>query len=132
MAPQQRTKNDDTVISEVPPVPAKETVLEKHQEAAKESISRDDSYVAPPLVSSNKILGAGAFLFGLAVVWPPLILVVAFFLSQLIPYCFRVTDEPTKRRMILRQFEKDDKEHAERRIIPDDVDFEDRYWTNSR
>jgi hypothetical protein len=132
MAPQNQ-KNQDTLIPEVvPPVPAKETIIEKHKEAVETTVSRDDSYVAPPLVSSNFILGCGTFVFALAVFYPAAILFVTFGLSQLIPYCFRITDEPTKRRMILRQFEREDQVSAKRREIPDDVDFQDRYWTNSR
>jgi hypothetical protein len=94
--------------------------------------SREDTYVAPPLVGPTEILIAGSVLFGLALVWPPLILLVAYLISKLVPYCYRVTDDASKRRQLITKFEKEDQVSAHLRVIPPDVNIEQKYWTNSR
>jgi hypothetical protein len=110
--------------------PSATTVDDLDEESS--SISREDTYVADPLVGPTEILMAGFVLFGLALVWPPLILVCAYLISKLVPYCYRVTDDSSRRRQLLTKFEKEDHVSAHLRVIPTDVNMEQKYWTNSR
>jgi hypothetical protein len=43
-------------------------------------------YEPPPVVDQSTILIIGFLIFGLAVLWPPLILLVAYVVSKLVPY----------------------------------------------
>lgn len=43
-------------------------------------------YEPPPIVDQSTVLIIGFLIFGLAVLWPPLILFVAYVCSKLIPY----------------------------------------------
>jgi len=95
-------------------------------------ISRDDCYEPVPLVSTELVFGCGLFLFVVAMIWPPLILVVTFLAWKVISYCFRTNDEATSRRMLLEEFSKTDKDSASLREIPSDVTVTEGYWTNAR
>jgi hypothetical protein len=99
---------------------------------AEDAVSLDYSYVAPPLITRSMVWGVGLFLFGLAMIWPPLLLLVTYIASVLIPYFYRVTDDASTRRYLLHQFEQDDHVSAHRREVPEDVRLETSYWTNSR
>jgi hypothetical protein len=43
-------------------------------------------YEPPPVVDQSTVLIIGFLIFGLAVLWPPLILLVAYIVSKLVPY----------------------------------------------
>jgi hypothetical protein len=43
-------------------------------------------YEPPPVVDQSTVLIIGFLIFGLAVLWPPLILLVAYVCSKLVPY----------------------------------------------
>jgi hypothetical protein len=43
-------------------------------------------YEPPPVVDQSTVLIVGFLIFGLAVLWPPLILLVAYVASKLVPY----------------------------------------------
>ena len=89
-------------------------------------------YRPNPVLEQNTVLVAGFFLFVLSVVWPPLILLVAYVVSKLIPYSFRTNDCPTTRRKLFAEFlRQDDLPHCYR-SLQDRVDLEDSYWTNQR
>jgi hypothetical protein len=97
-----------------------------------DKFTRDDSYVSPPKVSKSTILLLGFFLFGLALVWPPLILLFTYLASVIIPYSYRDNDDPSTRRQLLLKFEKEDRASDGLRKLPDDVCLEDDYWVNKR
>jgi hypothetical protein len=44
------------------------------------------TYEPPPVVDQSTVLIIGFLIFGLAVIWPPLILLVAYVVSKLVPY----------------------------------------------
>ena len=133
---------DDTqpsvVVKTPSSTPPKDSTMKEAPSAStvvdlkEEFISRDDTYVADPLVGPTEILIAGFVLFALALVWPPLILVVAYLVSKLVPYCYRVTDDASKRRQLLTKFEEEDHVSAHLRVIPPDVNIEQKYWINGR
>jgi hypothetical protein len=43
-------------------------------------------YEPPPVIEQSTVLIIGFLIFGLAVLWPPLILLVAYVVSKLVPY----------------------------------------------
>lgn len=85
-----------------------------------------------PSVDRFTIAMAGIALFILATIWPPLILLVTYLASILIPYSFRINDNATTRRQLIDKFEKEDDLSASMREIPDDVQLKSSYWINSR
>ena len=89
-------------------------------------------YLPPPLVPQRVILGVGVACFLLAVLWPPLILLVAYIASKLIPYSFRVNDSATTRRHLFQRFKEEEDLPDDFRIVPDHIHLEESYWTNSR
>mmetsp|Transcript_51336 Transcript_51336/g.154240 ORF Transcript_51336/g.154240 Transcript_51336/m.154240 type:complete len:358 (-) Transcript_51336:597-1670(-) len=86
----------------------------------------------PPKISQNRVLVIGFLVFILASVWPPLILLVTFFLSMLIPYTFRVNDDGESRRKFHREFEQRKNTPKMWRNNPDDIVMKERYWVNDR
>lgn len=90
------------------------------------------AYVPPPLIPQRVILAVGVLFFLLAVLWPPLILVVAYIASKVIPYSFRVNDSATTRRQLFQRFKEEEEIRFALRSIPDHVHVEESYWTNSR
>lgn len=115
--------------------PAKVVVVSKDSSAA---IDVDDNspwqkpYQPDPVVDQNTVLLGGFFLFGLAVMWPPLILLFAYVASKLIPYSFRTNDCPTTRRKLFAEFLQQKGLPNSYRSLRDRVSLEDNYWTNSR
>lgn len=104
--------------------------------ASVESSSRkptwEQPYVGRPLVDRSTILAIGFFIFALAMIWPPLILLFAYIASKLIPYSFRENDDAVVRRQLFAQFAQDE-DHPERfRNIHKYVNLEESYWTNER
>jgi alpha-beta hydrolase superfamily lysophospholipase len=85
-----------------------------------------------PAIDKSTIWLAGAFIFALAILWPPLILVGTYFLSVFLPYSFRVNDDGASRRKLLDTFDKHDTLSGSRREVPENVRLENGYWTNDR
>lgn len=61
-------------------------------------------YQAESVVSQYTILSIGAFVFLLAVIWPPLILLLAYVVAKVVSYSFRVNDSATHRRKLFHDF----------------------------
>ena len=89
-------------------------------------------YDAGPVINQSTILAIGIFVFGLATIWPPLILLFAYVASKLIPYSFRVNDTVTERRKLFADFASQDNLPAEFKHIPDYIHLQESYWVNAR
>ena len=113
---------DDVVMKSEEPV---FTSME-HQEVVEEP------YEPPPVISRSSIVISGSILFLLAKVWPPLLLIVTYIVSLIIPYSYRTNDDATTRRQYFTKFENEDQVSAHLRALPADVKLEERYWTNPR
>jgi hypothetical protein len=103
--------------------------------ASVESSTPADSgtHVGQPVLDSATVVGIGFLLLTLAVVWPPLLLVVAYGASKLISYSFRDNDDATIRRQLYAQFSQESDELPERfRNIHKYVRLEESFWTNER
>ena len=91
-----------------------------------------EPYVPPPIVSQSIILTAGFILFLLAYLWPPLVLLVSYVVSLVIPYCFRLSDDSSVRRRAYHTFIHTADLPPSLRQVPDDIILEEGYWQNSR
>lgn len=83
-----------------------------------------------PRITSNKIITIGGLLFGLALLWPPLLLFVTAILSLTVPYAFRENDDGESRRRLWAEFLKRDDLPEVLRCK--EVDLDERYWMNDR
>jgi hypothetical protein len=85
-------------------------------------------YVPPPMVQQSTIM-----VFGLAMIWPPLILLLTYLAAKLIPYSFRENDDPAVRRELFHQFSQEADHLPDRfKNIHRYVDCEESYWKNER
>jgi hypothetical protein len=89
-------------------------------------------YVPPPLVDRSTVLLAGAIFFVLALIWPPLILFVAYLCSKIVPYSFRVNDDPATRRRLFAEFKAQDDLPKRFKLPSRDIEIQQSYWTNKR
>jgi hypothetical protein len=90
-------------------------------------------YVPPPMVQQSTIMVLGCFIFGLAMIWPPLILLLTYLAAKLIPYSFRENDDPAVRRELFHQFSQEADHLPDRfKNIHRYVDCEESYWKNER
>ena len=89
-------------------------------------------YDPAPVVDQSTILLAGFILFALAWIWPPLILLVAYIASKLIPYSFRVNDDPANRRRLFAEFAREDDLPDAFKHPPENLTVQHGYWTNRR
>jgi hypothetical protein len=89
-------------------------------------------YEPPPLVDRSTVLLAGVILFALAMIWPPLILFVAYMCSKIIPYSFRVNDDPATRRRLFAEFKGQDDLPNRFKLPSSDIEIQHGYWTNRR
>jgi hypothetical protein len=64
----------------------KSPALTKGKAAVKAVSKWKKPYEPPPVVDQSTVLIIGFLIFGLAVLWPPLILLVAYVCSKLVPY----------------------------------------------
>lgn len=97
------------------------------------AVLKEESLHEPkPAIAQSTVVGIGVCVFLLAMVWPPLILVVTYFLSILLPYSFRDNDDATARRKLLDKFEKEDTLSDSLREIAEGVELANGYWTNAR
>jgi hypothetical protein len=92
-----------------------------------------DDYEPPALISQSVVLGLGVFCFLLAMVWPPLILAVAFVASKIVPYSYRINDDASTRRLLLHKFYTEDPIAIQRQqLVLAEVNLETSYWMNPR
>lgn len=89
-------------------------------------------YEAPPVVCQSTIIFLGVFIFVLAILWPPLILLFTYLTSKLISYSFRVNDDASKRRKLFAEFARDEEQPVKFRNIPDHIELKESYWVNKR
>lgn len=89
-------------------------------------------FVSPPSIEQSTVLMLGTGLFLLALVWPPLILVVTYLLSILLPYAFRVNDDAASRRILFQKFSKEKDLPQDWKCIPPHIDLTESYWPNAR
>jgi hypothetical protein len=100
---------------------------------SKETASDDGSFIPPPIIQRSAILATGFGIFVLALIWPPLILLITYFVSVLVPYSFRKNDDPTSRRRMYQEFlRQDDCLPASYKFPEKDVLCEEYYWVNAR
>ena len=141
--PNSKSTEEEKEEQSAPPLLTKTTetfssIVDEQQEGDEEGPVKSfgpafgDAYDPPSLITSNIIRFWGVFLFALAVIWPPLILLFTFFASSWIPYCYRITDDASTRRQLLHEFSVKDTITAHRREIPSYCQVETGYWTNSR
>lgn len=96
-------------------------------------VLRDEPFNDPkPSIERKTVMMVGFAVFVLAMIWPPLILLVTYMASILLPYSFRINDDAVMRRQLLDKFEKQDTISASMREIPDNISLTNGYWTNSR
>ncbi|KAL7563828.1 hypothetical protein ACA910_019559 [Epithemia clementina (nom. ined.)] len=84
------------------------------------------------IIDQNTVLAWGFVLFGLSVIWPPLILLFAYVASKLIPYSFRTNDCPANRRKLFAEFARQEDLPDTYRSLADRIRLEDSYWANRR
>jgi hypothetical protein len=103
-----------------------------------------------PCIGPNTIISIGFILYLCAIIWPPLLLLLTYILSKLIPYCFLKNDDAVTRRTLWRTMEFKAREgiamdatkqnydylHRERFkiLFPDKnlINLEEKYWVNER
>ena len=83
-----------------------------------------------PRFNSSTILSIGILSTALAVAKPYLLLILTAILSTIIPYAFRENDDGESRRRLWAEFEK--RPDLPQEMKCEDVDLEERYWTNNR
>jgi hypothetical protein len=85
-------------------------------------------------VQPSTVLVLGALVYAAAVVWPPLILLLAAILAKLLPFCYRVNDDAVSRRKLWRLFEEYGNDEWNELLKPNakEVQLEESYWINRR
>ncbi|GMH55445.1 hypothetical protein TrRE_jg2046 [Triparma retinervis] len=83
-----------------------------------------------PTFSGSSILTAGFILFGLATIWPPLILICAFLTSKFLSYTNLSNDEAPARRRWWASLKSSGLPPW--LAVPPSVDHRESYWVNSR
>jgi len=92
-----------------------------------------EPYEPPPIVPQSTILLFGFFIFLLGQIWPPLILLVTYVASKLVPYSFRANDDASARRQLFREFSRDNDDLPDNfKQIPADIQLEEGFWVNQR
>jgi hypothetical protein len=90
------------------------------------------TYEPPPLFHTTTVFAFGAVIVVLANIWTPLALLFVWCAARLQRYFFRINDEPSSRRRLLKEFQRKDQLTAPLRQIPDGVKVEESYWVNRR
>jgi hypothetical protein len=90
-------------------------------------------YTPPPVVSQSALLTIGLVCFLLAYVWPPLILLLAYVSSKLIPYSYRLNDDASYRRRLYKEFASQEDSHPNHFYSPTDgITIDESFWVNDR
>eukprot|EP00804_Cyclotella_cryptica_P016438 CCRYP_004676-RC/>CCRYP_004676-RC protein AED:0.27 eAED:0.27 QI:62/1/1/1/0.83/0.71/7/2540/217 len=84
----------------------------------------------PPRITSTQVLTIGFGAFAAALIWPPILLIIALLLASCVPKMFFERDHAEHRRRLYRDFLKRDDLPAE--LQCNDVVLKEGYWTNSR
>ena len=92
----------------------------------------DGKYVAPPLFNTTTVFSFAVAVVVLSKFSTVLTLIIVWVGSRLQRYWFRVNDDASARRMLLRDFLKRDKITTTLRRVPDHVDYRESFWTNRR
>jgi hypothetical protein len=90
------------------------------------------TYEPPPIFNTTTIFAFGSVIVLLANIWTPLALLFVWCAARLQRYFFRVNDEPSSRRRLLKEFQRKDQLTAPLRQIPIGVKVEESYWVNRR
>jgi hypothetical protein len=106
--------------------------IEVSQSVTPHQNRRSEVHVPLPLCNTTTVFAFGSVIIFLASIWTPLALVVVWISARLQRYWFRVNDEPTARRKLLKEFIKKDQLTAPLRYLPDHVHAEESYWVNRR
>jgi hypothetical protein len=96
---------------------------------SKATASEEGSFIPPPIIQRSAILATGFGIFVIALIWPPLILLVTYFVSVVVPYSFRKNDDPTSRRRMYQEFRR---QYGFPKFPEKDVLCEENYWVNAR
>jgi hypothetical protein len=128
---QKRTRSRQQRVAESDSVPPAK-LIGVSSFSSSTSSKWKDAYVPPPVINQSTILAIGFFLFVLASLWPPLILLFAYVASKLVPYSFRVNDDATTRRQLFAEFSREDDLPEEFKHVPSHVKLEESYWVNGR
>lgn len=103
-----------------------------HPPATSRKRRQVQTYEPPPLCSTTVVFLFGATVVLLSNIWTPLALVFVWCAARLQRYFFRVNDEPTVRRRLLKEFQRKDQLTAPLRQVPIDIKVEEAYWVNRR
>jgi hypothetical protein len=116
----------------VPELQSVDSMSEEPRKTSEPTATEDGPFIPPPLVPRSVILAFGFGIFVLALIWPPLILLVTYFVSVLVPYSFRKNDDPTSRRRMYQEFCSRTDVPACCKFPEKDVVSEKNYWVNAR
>ncbi len=105
----------------VPPTPTGQSKVRKVQ-----------VYQPPPLLHTTTVFAFGSMIVLLTSVWMPLGLILVWVVARLQNYIFRVNDDPSARRVLLKEFQRHDTLTAPFRHIPRGMTVEETYWVNRR
>lgn len=90
------------------------------------------TFEPPPLFTTTTVFSFGVVIVILVNIWTPLALLFVWCVARLQRYFFRINDEPSARRRLLRDFQRKDQLTAPLRKIPDGLKVEESYWVNRR
>jgi hypothetical protein len=90
------------------------------------------TYEPPPMLTTTSVFVVGCLIIVLASIWTPLAVVFVWIAARCQRYCFRVNDEPSNRRRLLKDFQRTNQLTAPLRHIPDGTRVEESYWVNRR
>lgn len=86
-----------------------------------------------PVLSSSSIIISGVIVYIIAYIYPPLIILVAYLISQILPYLFHANnDDATARRKYWKTFAEGPCVPEEWKDIPNRVKLKEEYWINAR
>jgi len=90
------------------------------------------TYEPPPVFTTTFVFAFGALIIVLSSIWTPLAVIFVWIAARFQRYCFRINDEASTRRRLLKDFQRTDHLTAPLRQIPDGVKIEDSFWVNRR
>lgn len=90
------------------------------------------TFEPPPLFTTTTVFAFGTIIVILANIWTPLALLFVWCAARLQRYFFRINDEPSARRRMLKEFQRKDQLTAPLRQIPSGAKVEESYWVNRR
>lgn len=121
-------------ISQIKPTQGPRRPLEVSQTGVQHQNKRagDGKYVAPPLFNTTTVFSFAVTVVVLSKISTVLTLIMVWVGARLQRYWFRINDDASMRRRLLRDFLKRDKITTSLRRVPDCVDFRESSWTNRR